>query len=124
MAQYWELVVTVVVALLASEWFGKLIIEKFSKTSNKKILERVDKLDKKIDMAEANRARERILSFNTELLRNLKHSKEEYTDILASIDSYEHYCKENPDYPNNRAILAIENIKHCYTRCSEQHDFL
>ena len=30
--------------------------------------------------------------------------------MLAKIDDYERYCEEHPEYPNNRAVLAIENI--------------
>ena len=34
--------------------------------------------------------------------------------MLTKIDDYERYCEEHPEYPNNRAVLAIENIREVY----------
>ena len=85
------------------------------------------RLDKHIttdDRRTADSSRTRILHFNNELLRNLPHTKEEFIEVLAEIDAYEKYCRENPDYPNNRAILAIENIRETYKRRLDKHDFL
>ena len=48
----------------------------------------------------------------------------EFIEILADIDSYEKYCDTHPDYPNNRAGLAIENIKENYKERLKKHDFL
>lgn len=86
-----------------------------------------ERLDKHITMddrraADANRTR--ILHFNNEMLRELPHTKEEFIEVLAEIDAYEKYCREHPDYPNNRAILAIENIRETYKRRLNKHDFL
>ena len=72
--------------------------------------------------ADAHRAR--ILHFNNELLRDIPHTKEEFIEILAEIDAYEAYCREHPDYPNNRARLAIENIQEVYKERLKKHDFL
>ena len=66
----------------------------------------------------------RILHFNTELLRNIDHTKEEFVEVLTEIDAYESYCKEHPEYPNNRAVLAIENIQDNYKERLQKHDFL
>ena len=91
----------------------------------------LDRIEKKLDAhilmddrrtADGHRAR--VLHFNNELLRNLKHTKEEFVEVLAEIDAYEKYCREHPDYPNNRAILAIENIRETYKRRLDKHDFL
>lgn len=85
------------------------------------------KLDSHIEAdgrAEAGEVRSRILRFNNELLRNIRHTKEEYIDILSDIDAYESYCEANPDYPNNRAVIAIETIKANYKERLQKHDFL
>lgn len=72
--------------------------------------------------ADAHRAR--VLRFNTELLRGEKHTREDFIEMLAEIDFYERYCKEHPDYENNRAALAIKNIKRVYEERMEKNDFL
>ena len=76
------------------------------------------------DERDADIHRYRILRFNTELLRKLRHTKEEFDEILYSVTYYERYCKDHPKYENNRAVLAIENIKRVYKECLETHDFL
>ena len=85
------------------------------------------KLDAHIDMDDRRTAdghRARILHFNNELLRNIDHTKEEFVEVLTEIDAYESYCKEHPEYPNNRAVLAIENIQDNYKERLQKHDFL
>jgi len=76
------------------------------------------------DQRVADGHRTRILHFNNELLRDIKHTKEEYLEVIAEIDAYEEYCREHPDYPNNRAVLAIENIRENYKERLRKHDFL
>ena len=87
----------------------------------------INKLDAHITMDDrrcADGHRARILHFNNELLRDIDHTKEEFTEVLAEIDAYESYCDEHPDYPNNRAVLAIQNIKSNYQSRLQKHDFL
>ena len=76
------------------------------------------------DRRTADGLRTQILHFNNQLLRDIKHTKEEFIEVLAMIDAYEKYCEANPDYPNNRAILAIENIRDTYKRLMKRRDFL
>lgn len=85
------------------------------------------KLERHVTMDDRRNAddhRTRILHFNNELLRNIEHTKEEFVEVLAEIDAYESYCEEHPDYPNNRAVLAIQNIKDNYKERLQRHDFL
>ena len=98
---------------------------------NADMVERLDGIDAKLDRhitmddrrtADGHRAR--ILHFNNELLRNIGHTKEEFTEVLLEIDAYEEYCREHPEYPNNRAVLAIENIREAYKERLKRHDFL
>lgn len=76
------------------------------------------------DERNADGLRERILRFNTELLRGGKHTREDFIEILSVIDGYEAYCAGHPEYRNNRATLAIQNIKRVYVERLQKRDFL
>lgn len=76
------------------------------------------------DRRTADNCRAQILHFNNELLRPIYHTKEEFVEVLAKIDDYERYCEEHPEYPNNRAVLAIENIREVYKERLKKRDFL
>lgn len=56
------------------------------------------------------------------------YEKEDYipdfSAAVAKIDDYERYCEEHPEYPNNRAVLAIENIREVYKERLKKRDFL
>lgn len=85
------------------------------------------KLDTHVTMDDRRNAdghRTRILHFNNELLRGIDHTKEEFIEALHEIDEYEKYCAGHPEYPNNRAVLAIENIRETYKERLKRHDFL
>lgn len=93
--------------------------------------EKLDTLEQRLDThvltdarRDADKHRMEILQFNNTLLRNRRHTKEEFIVILADIDAYEAYCESDPDYPNNRAVLAIENIREVYKERLKKHDFL
>ena len=108
-------------------WLGRMI----GKAINGEVLERVDNLTKDVEgikkEAELERvraARQRILRFSDEILFEQKHSKEHFDEILEDIDLYETYCKEHPDYENNRADLAIATIREIYKKCLHTHNFL
>lgn len=86
-----------------------------------------DRLDEHIrvdDERDADSHRQNILRFNNELLRDIPHTKEDFTEILAEIDAYERYCTEHPNYKNNRAVHAIAHIGKVYDERLEKHDFL
>lgn len=76
------------------------------------------------DERNADEHRARILQFNTELLRDIPHTQEDFIEVLAEIDVYETYCKAHPEYPNSRATHAIANIERVYDDRLEKHDFL
>lgn len=76
------------------------------------------------DERNADGLRERILRFNTELLRGGKHTREDFIEILSVMDGYEAYCIDHPEYRNNRATLAIQNIKRVYADRLQKRDFL
>ena len=72
----------------------------------------------------AKQSRARILQFNDELYRGIKHTKESFDDVIAEIDNYEDYCKSHPKFPNFKAVAAIDNIKKVYKKRLEVADFL
>lgn len=114
------------------------IAKAFGKAINADVLEQLqsvkeqqkearEKLENHIrtdDKRDADLHRTRILQFNTELLRDIKHTREDFIEALAEIDEYESYCKAHPEYENNRATHAIGNIKRVYDERMEKHDFL
>ena len=63
------------------------------------------------DERDANSRRRDILNFNVELMREKNYTHEHFVDMLTEIDEYERYCEEHPGYKNNRAVMAIANIK-------------
>ena len=102
-------------------WLAKTIGKAMGITAIEK------KLDEHIatdDKRDADSHRVKILQFNNELLRSIDHTKEEFIEVLAEIDAYERFCKDHPDYPNNRAVMAIENIRENYKERLKKHDFL
>lgn len=76
------------------------------------------------DERNADSHRQRILAFNNELLRNIPHTQEDFFEVLSEIDFYENYCKEHPEYKNNRALHAIAHIGRIYDERLQKHDFL
>ncbi|MCC8066903.1 MAG: hypothetical protein LIO94_07355 [Clostridiales bacterium] len=94
------------------------------KKSQADITHRLDERERIEDDRNADRQREKILDFNLELIRKLEHTKEDFNEIMVTMDEYEHYCENHPKYKNNRATLAIENIKRVYREREEKNDFL
>ncbi len=68
--------------------------------------------------------RRAILSFNNELCRGIRHTKESFIETLKDIDDYESYCRDHENYPNTRAECAIENVKLTYKDVLHRGDFL
>ena len=77
------------------------------------------------DLREALNSRRRILRFNDELLQGMRHSKEMFDDVLVEdIKKYDDYCRNNPDFINQKCVFAKDNIENAYQKCMVQHDFL
>lgn len=101
------------------------------KVLNGDVIEKLDKVERRLDEhiriddeRNADLHRARILQFNTELLRNSRHTEEDFNEILYNIDCYERYCVDHPQYQNNRAVHAIKHIKNVYDDCMEKEGFL
>lgn len=78
----------------------------------------------KDDERYAKNCRLRILRFNDEILQQKMHTKEHFDEILDDITEYERYCREHPDYKNNKAVLAIRNVENVYQECLAKNKFL
>lgn len=117
------------------KWIAKLLGIVDLKTEIVQLKDRMDEFEKKIDnmkiseeekeqLKEALSARRRILRFNDELLLKIKHSKEMFNDILKDITDYDNYCRTHPDFVNQRAVFAEQNVGKAYKKCMEENDFL
>ena len=76
------------------------------------------------DERDANSRRRDILNFNVELMRGKNYTHEHFVDMLTEIDEYKRYCEEHPGYKNNRAVMAIANIKRVYEENERTNGFL
>lgn len=89
-----------------------------------KVKSDVRKMKEDEDERDAKAARTRVLRFGDELIHDVHHSKEHFDDILHDISDYERYCREHPDFENDRMQLTSHLIKDCYRKCMEEHSFL
>jgi hypothetical protein len=78
----------------------------------------------RLEEYEANNNRYRILRFDDEIRHEVLHTKEHFDQILDDITDYENYCIDHPKYKNNKACLAIDNIRRTYDKCATEHTFL
>lgn len=88
-------------------------------------------LDDKISLIESSLQRTqtddmrwKILAFDSELRKEEGHTQEEFIEIISVIDSYEAYCATHPNYKNNKARVAISNIKKNFAKRQELRDYL
>lgn len=119
-------------------WNGiKGVFSTIGTAMNKRMIEELGVLEKKVDVLdtklcdhererEIERADDRradILRFNREVIRGLPHTMEDFIEVLSYIDFYESYCKDHPEYENNRAVMAIQNIERAYKKHLEDNNF-
>lgn len=86
--------------------------------------ERNDKQDEKNLERDAIAARREILKFGDSLRHGVEFSKESYEQVLVDIDNYEAYCREHPEFKNNKTLSAKKKIISEYERCDATNDFL
>lgn len=85
----------------------------------------LSKIDRVDDERDANLHRQRILRFNADLMKGDDcYTHEYFVDVLHDIDEYEDFCESHPGYKNNRAVMAIANIKRVYEQHEKDEDFL
>lgn len=107
------------------------IIKWIGHALNAEVLEQQQKTQRKLeehiqvdDERNANLLRAQILKFNDELIDDRKHTKEHFIEVLAIIDDYEDFCRDHPNYKNNRCTHAVANISRVYDERLQKHDFL
>lgn len=106
-----------------AKWIGRSINREMM-DNVKDMRETIDKHILTDDERYAKQCRMRILRFNDEILQGKLHTKEHFDEILDDITEYERYCDTHPNYINNKAVLAIHNIKHVYQDCLAKNSFL
>lgn len=128
--------VTITVSIIGSAAvfsFVEFLITRKDKKQDKKgeVLEAIKKLDEKIDALEARmeeekatNARIRILGFSDEIMHGVLHSEESFNQALQDITAYEKYCEKHPDYKNAKAKVAIANVQTVYEKCVREGGFL
>lgn len=113
------------ISWLCNLLFKKIIEEiKETRKETKSLREEFDRFKKEQAFNEATASRRRILRFNDEAVFGLKHTREHFDEIIADIDNYESFCKENPDYQNNKGKMAMHNIKSIYQKCINDNTFV
>lgn len=112
--------VPIIVALISSGTFANKLSKKIKIDE---LLEKFNALDYKVDCNKADDCRGLILDFNGEIKRGIHHDEEQFNEVINSINNYEDFCKNHPKYPNNKADLAIENIKNVYKKAYSKNDF-
>ena len=133
------IIITTLVQNLSSKYKPwTWLAEQFGKAANKEMIDKIDTLSKKVDSIEkhdldqdealkeekAKAARRRILRCADEIRSKVKHSQEYFDDMLSDISFYKQYCKENPKFENEKAVIAIKIIEETYERCHKNNDFL
>lgn len=98
---------------------------------NGETIEKLDAMSKLIennknedDERWASLKRSNILKFGDELRRGVGHSKEHFDQILRDITDYETYCRNHPNYMNDRAHTTIKLIEDTYKNCLKNNSFL
>lgn len=113
------------ISWLCNLLFKKIIEEiKETKEETKNLRVEFESFKKEQSFNEATASRRRILRFNDEAVFGLKHTREHFDEIIADIDNYESFCKENPDYQNNKGKMAMHNIKSIYQKCINDNTFV
>lgn len=107
------------------------LFRRLGRAINGELIERVEALEeqaKKLETSSGERmainCRSRILRFGDETTRGMKHSEEYFNQILEDITEYEKYCREHPEFTNNKTTLTVDRIKTCYSKRLENNDFL
>ena len=122
-----EKVLMVIVSLLSATavWdFVKFLINRKDDTKAQivEVKKSLNKLGDRIDENQAILARTHILRFDDELLNDIKHSKEYFSQTLQDIDVYEAFCMDHPNFKNSFATAAINHILKTYGELLEKHN--
>lgn len=115
-----------------------IIAKAIGKAINAELYEKLNGIDKRIAKIEENDnkqsnerlqdkaedSRRRIINFSDEIRRNLKHSFENFNNILDDITFYKNYCRLHPDFQNEKAVRSMAFIEETYDKCIKENSFL
>ena len=115
-------------------WLAKVV----GKAINEDVIKELGRVKEHLDSLEENdkrqdeergrdkalEARRRILEFGDDCRRGVKHSKEHFDSIFEDINAYRRYCREHPDFENDKAVLTIRGLEEIYHKCIQDNDFL
>ena len=121
-----ESVLLLIVSLLSATavWdFVKFLINRKDDTKAQivEVKKSIKSLDDRMAQNQAILARTHILRFDDELLNDIKHSKEYFSQQLQDIDTYEAYCQIHPNFKNSYATAAINHIRKTYDELLDKH---
>lgn len=121
-----ESVLIALVTLLSATavWdFVKFLINRKDDTKAQiiEVKKSINKLSERIDENQAILARTHIIRFDDELLNDVKHSKEYFSQTLQDIDVYEAFCMDHPNFKNSYATAAINHIRSTYDDLLKTH---
>ena len=122
-----ESVLLIIVSLLSATavWdFVKFLINRKDDTKAQivEVKKSIKSLDDRMAQNQAILARTHILRFDDELLNDIKHSKEYFSQTLQDIDVYEAFCMNHPNFKNSYATAAINHIRKTYDELLEKHE--
>ncbi len=83
----------------------------------------IDGIEKKLNEHIAQSYRNKILSFQNELLAGKQHTLEEFDEVLCACVNYEDFCKAN-NVQNDKVKLATDYIVRTYQKCQNERSFL
>lgn len=105
--------------------------KKIGRAINGEIIDKVDKLEKKIEDQDATREEDKaesnrtlILRFGDEVRRGAKHSKEHFDQTMRIIAKYNQYCDTHPRFENGVTHSTAEVIEEAYRKALREDGFL
>lgn len=85
---------------------------------------RIEKLENEFNDDRAFRWRSMIISRGNRVQDGFKMRKEVWKDTIETIDNYEKYCNQHPNFRNELASMTIAYMRHKYMEACENNDFL
>lgn len=98
-------------------------VQDVKKDLKEEFREMIEATNAKIDRNQAVLCRTHILRFADEQRSGtVHHSKEYFEQQIQDIDTYEAYCRDNPEFRNGLTVMASEYIRNEYRRIYLSND--
>lgn len=99
-------------------------IENKIEENQKETNDKIDKLENRVDEGQAIQSRVRILRFGDDIRRGTTQSQDSYSQVMDDITRYNAYCKQHPEFPNDKTVLTTKIIEEEYQKCLKDNNFL